>query len=100
MLGQLSSVREKRKEAQAQHKSPRDKLRNTLHAVRFMVRMQIGAKRWAKHDKVRQRLADCIEEMQREERIKKARDIWRAQTALSPSRRSDIKALGQSVADG
>ena len=41
--------------------------------------MQIGARRWAKHDKVRQRLASCVEEMEREERIKKMRDQWRAQ---------------------
>ncbi|KAK0713816.1 hypothetical protein B0T26DRAFT_649266 [Lasiosphaeria miniovina] len=41
--------------------------------------MQISARNWAKHDKVRQRLADAVENMEREERIKKMRDQWRAQ---------------------
>lgn len=80
VLGQLSSVRGtlKSQEHQAQ-KSPRDRLRNVLHGIRFMVRMQIGAKRWAKHEKVRQKLADCVEGMEREERIRKQRERWRAQ---------------------
>jgi hypothetical protein len=47
--------------------------------VRFVVRLQIGARNWAKHEKVRQRLVGCVEEMEREERIKKMRDQWRRQ---------------------
>jgi len=61
-----------------------------------MVRMQIGAKRWAKHDKVRQRLADCVEGMEKEERIRKQRDTWRAQTAQT--HRGEMKMLEQRVA--
>jgi hypothetical protein len=41
--------------------------------------MQLGARDWARHNKVRLRLAECVEEMEREERIKKMRDVWRAQ---------------------
>lgn len=43
--------------------------------------MQIGARDWAKHDKVRQKLADCYDGMQREERIRVMRDQWRSEVA-------------------
>ncbi|KAK4216362.1 myosin-7 [Rhypophila decipiens] len=64
---------------QQQQEKPIAKLRRVLRGVRFMVRIQIEARNFAKHDKVRQRLADCIEGMEREERIKKMRDQWRAE---------------------
>lgn len=83
VLGQLSSVRssqQQQQQQQLQSNSGRgDTLRRVLHAVRFVVRMQISARNWAKHDEVRQRLADAVENMEREERIKKMRDQWRAQ---------------------
>lgn len=62
----------------AQNRNPRDKLRGALRAVRFVVRMQIGARQWAKHERVRQRLAECYEGMEREERIGRMREQWRA----------------------
>lgn len=71
---------------QQQKASPLTKLQRVLHAVRFTVRMQIGARNWAKHEKVRQRLADCVEEMEREERIKKMRNQWRAEHHVQPQR--------------
>jgi hypothetical protein len=43
--------------------------------------MQVGARAWAKNDKVRQKLADCYDGMQREERIRDMRDVWRAEVA-------------------
>jgi hypothetical protein len=46
--------------------------------VRFVVRLQIGARQWAKHERVRQRLAECYEGMEREERIGRMREQWRA----------------------
>lgn len=64
--------------AAAQNRNPRDKLRGALRAVRFVVRMQIGAREWAKHERVRQRLAECYEGMEREERIGRMREQWRA----------------------
>lgn len=52
-----------------------------LTAVRFVVRMRIEAKKFAENDKVRQRLADCVEQMEREDRIRQMRDQWRAKRA-------------------
>lgn len=46
--------------------------------MRFVVRMQIGARQWAKHERVRQRLAECYEGMEREERIGRMREQWKA----------------------
>ncbi|AEO60220.1 hypothetical protein MYCTH_2309226 [Thermothelomyces thermophilus ATCC 42464] len=43
--------------------------------------MQVGARAWAKHDQVRQRLAECYDGMQREERIRVMRNQWRAEVA-------------------
>lgn len=43
--------------------------------------MRIEAKKFAENDKVRQRLADCVEEMEREDRIRQMRDQWRANQA-------------------
>ena len=40
--------------------------------------MQMGARTWAQQDKVRRRLADCYDGMQREERIRALREAWRA----------------------
>ncbi|KAK0724790.1 hypothetical protein B0H67DRAFT_568774 [Lasiosphaeris hirsuta] len=85
-LGQLSSVRRSQAETalvkRTQHPNqPARNLQRVLHAVRFVVRMQTGARSWAKHEKVRQRLADCVEDMEREERIRRMRDQWRAQTS-------------------
>lgn len=43
--------------------------------------MKIEARKFAENDKVRQRLADCVEDMEREERIRQMRDQWRANQA-------------------
>lgn len=43
--------------------------------------MGIEAKKFAENDKVRQRLADCVEQMEREDRIRQMRDQWRAKQA-------------------
>jgi len=64
---------------QQEARRPRANLQRALNAVRFMVRMQIGARRWAKHEQVRARLAGAVEEMEREERIRRMRDQWRQQ---------------------
>lgn len=43
--------------------------------------MRIEAKKFVENDKVRQRLADCVEQMEREDRIRQMRDQWRAKQA-------------------
>lgn len=48
-------------------------------AVRFVVRMQIAARGWSQHEKTRRRLAEAAGEMQRQARMNKMRDEWRAQ---------------------
>jgi len=48
-------------------------------AVRFVVRMQIAARGWSQHEKTRRRLAEAAGEMQRQARMSKMRDEWRAQ---------------------
>jgi hypothetical protein len=55
-------------------------IRRALTAVRFIVRLQMGARGWARHDKVRQRLADCVDDMEREDRIRTKRDEWRTRS--------------------
>ncbi|KAK4240763.1 hypothetical protein C8A03DRAFT_12933 [Achaetomium macrosporum] len=93
-LGQRASTRgpepyavvpEKRKrqqkQLQLQLQPQRSRLRLALNAVRFIVRTQLYARNWAKNDKVRQRLLDCVDGMEREERIRKMRDQWRAEVA-------------------
>ncbi|KAK1826848.1 myosin-7 [Podospora conica] len=78
-IGQQLQLTRQRTQIQAPtQQTPRDKLRGALRAVRFVVRMQIGARQWAKHERVRQRLADCYEGMEREERIGRMREQWRA----------------------
>lgn len=77
-----------------QPKPPAKRLKRALTAVRFIVRMQMGAKDWQKHEKVRQRLADCVEEMQREERIRKMRDQWRKQVKKTTSSPAGKAVLG------
>ncbi|KAK4146615.1 uncharacterized protein C8A04DRAFT_25532 [Dichotomopilus funicola] len=52
-----------------------------LTTARCISRMRIGARAWARHDRTRQRLADCFEGMQREERIRRMRDVWRGEVA-------------------
>lgn len=54
----------------------------------------MGAKDWQKHEKVRQRLADCVEEMQREERIRRMRDQWRKQVKKTTSSPAGKAVLG------
>lgn len=91
-LGQLSSI----KKTQQQHglltpprsskkqqprPAPGKLLKKALTAVRFIVRMGIEANKFAENDKVRQRLADCVEQMEREDRIRQMRDQWRAKQA-------------------
>ncbi|KAK3305520.1 uncharacterized protein B0T15DRAFT_532573 [Chaetomium strumarium] len=89
-LGQRASTRglepyavvpEKRKRQHKQLQPQRSRLRLALNAVRFIVRTQLYARNWAKNDKVRQRLLDCVDGMEREERIRKMRDQWRAEVA-------------------
>lgn len=57
----------------------RPTLRRLGIAVRFVVRMQLAARGWSRHEKTRRRLAEAADEMQRQARMKKMRDEWRAQ---------------------
>ncbi|KAL2024783.1 hypothetical protein VTK56DRAFT_5604 [Thermocarpiscus australiensis] len=110
-LGQLSSVRSQQQQQQQQqqrqqsglvsHKQQKHQprpgpllLRRALAAVRFIVRAQMGARRWAKHEKVRRRLADCVEEMEREERIRRLRDQWRSQVTTGTRRTASGSGSG------
>lgn len=54
-------------------------LKRVATAVRFVVRMQLAARGWSRHEKTRQRLAEVAGEMQRQARMSKMRDEWRAQ---------------------
>ncbi|KAK1774300.1 hypothetical protein QBC45DRAFT_397165 [Copromyces sp. CBS 386.78] len=91
-LGQLSSIKKTQQQhglltplASSKKQQPREApgklLKRALTAVRFIVRMRLEAKKFAENDKVRQRLADCVEEMEREDRIRQMRDQWRANQA-------------------
>ncbi|EAA30303.1 hypothetical protein NCU02411 [Neurospora crassa OR74A] len=91
-LGQLSSIKKTQQQhglltppASSKKQQPRPRpgklLKMALTAVRFVVRMRIEAKKFAENDKVRQRLADCVEQMEREDRIRQMRDQWRAKRA-------------------
>lgn len=62
-------------------KRPDRPLKRVITAVRFVVRMQMAAKDWAKHEAVGKKLADAMEEMKRQERMKKMRTEWKAQMA-------------------
>ncbi len=61
------------------------RLQRLLTVVRFVVRTQISARNWAKHEALRQRLADAYDQQEREQRIRKMRDEWRAQTVQKRS---------------
>ncbi|EAQ92187.1 hypothetical protein CHGG_00422 [Chaetomium globosum CBS 148.51] len=74
-------------------RTPRSNLRLALNAVRGVVRMQVGARAWAKNDKMRQKLADCYDGMQREERIRAMREVWRAEVARKTGSPSSASAL-------
>lgn len=52
-------------------------LRLALNTVRCIVRLQLGAHAWAKQERVRRKLAECFDGMQREERIRLLGDVWR-----------------------
>lgn len=54
-------------------------LKRVATAIRFVVRCQLSADAWRKHERTRQRLAGAVEEAQKQKRIKKMRDEWRAQ---------------------
>lgn len=51
--------------------------RRALAAVRFVVRMQIAAREWQKHEHTRRRLEEKAEEMRRGERMRRMRDEWK-----------------------
>jgi hypothetical protein len=55
-----------------------------------MVRMQLAAKEWAKHEALGKKLADAVEEMRKEERMKKMRAEWRK--AMAAKRLEQQKA--------
>lgn len=57
-------------------------LKRVATAIRFVVRCQLSADAWRKHERTRQRLASAVEEAQKQKRIKKMRDEWRAQTRM------------------
>jgi hypothetical protein len=61
--------------------------------------MQLGARDWAKHDRVRQKLADCYDGMEREERIRVLRDTWRAEVGRKTSRLSSREGRRAAVGD-
>jgi hypothetical protein len=78
----LQQRKQQQTEQQQQRpKSPRSKLRLALNAARFIARARLAARAWARHDRVRQRLAECLEGMEREARIRRMRDQWRAEVA-------------------
>jgi hypothetical protein len=64
------------------HTNPIRPFKRVLTAVRFVVRMQMAAREWQKHEHTRRRLADAMDEMMRQERMKKMRAEWKAQMAL------------------
>ncbi|KAM7197196.1 myosin-7 [Naviculisporaceae sp. PSN 640] len=88
------------REEEEKKASPKTKLKRVLNAVRFIVSMQIDARNVAKADKLRQRLADCYEGMEREERIKKMRDQWRAEHNLTRGSSSNSVGSGTGSASG
>jgi len=56
-----------------QESRPRPTLRTLAVAVRFVVRMQMGAREWAKHEVTRRRLAEKVDEMRRAKRSSQLR---------------------------
>lgn len=63
--------------------SPIARLRRVGIAVRFVVRMQLAARGWAQHERTRRRLAEAAGEMEKQERIRRMRDEWRAQMRVA-----------------
>lgn len=61
---------------------PDKPLKRALTAVRFVVRMQMAAREWQKHEHTRRRLAEAADEMMRKERMRKMRAEWKAQMAV------------------
>ena len=57
------------------------RLKHLLIAARFIARTRIAARDWSKHEALRQRLADAYDQQEREQRISRMRDEWRAQMA-------------------
>jgi len=55
------------------------RLRSILNVVRFVVRTQISARAWAKNEALGQRLYEAVDQQERETRIRRMRDSWRAQ---------------------
>jgi len=58
-------------------------LKRVATAVRFVVRCQMAARFWAKHERTRQRLAEAVDERERTRRMKRMRDEWRAQMRMA-----------------
>lgn len=72
-----SQVQQQRQQQQQPKEKAKRRWRLALNAVRCVVRMQIGARAWGEKDRVRRRLADCFDGMQREQRIRAMREVWR-----------------------
>lgn len=43
--------------------------------ARFVARMQISAREWAQHEHTRRRIADCVDEMKRQKRMKQLKVV-------------------------
>jgi hypothetical protein len=88
VLGQLSLTQRRAQSHRGKHgfagsnKRPFT-LQRLLTVVRFVVRMRMGARTWAENERLRQRLADRVDEMEREDRIKQKRDQWRSRAKAS-----------------
>ncbi|UQC80749.1 microtubule associated protein [Colletotrichum lupini] len=54
--------------ARKQTASGRPTLKTVATMARFIARMQISAREWAKHEATRQKLADCVDEMRKTKR--------------------------------
>lgn len=70
------------KNAKRTYNRPDKPLKRALTVVRFVVRMQMAAREWEKHEHTRRRLAEAADEMMRNERMKKMRAEWKAQMAV------------------
>lgn len=62
---------------QEKRRTPAANWRLALTAVRCVVRMQIGARAWAKKERLRKRLAEAYDDAEREERIRRMRELWK-----------------------
>ena len=58
-------------------------LQRAVTVVRFIVRAQLAARNWERHEVTGRRLAEAAQEMRQRERLDKMRHDWRAQIGSS-----------------